>query len=440
VTVGHFHDPKILDIAASNFGSGTVSILLSNGDGTFRPARPRDYDYGGGGAGGSAVGDFRGNGVFDLAVANGNDVSVLLGNGDGSFQPPVHYDYAAGALPVAVAVEDFDGDGNQDLAVANFGDGTVSVLLGNGDGTFQPAVPYAAGTTPADVAVGDFNGDNIPDLAVTNLNDGSVSVLLGKGDGTFQPPVPYDVGTLPGQVVVEDFNGDGIQDLATQNRSGTVSVLLGNGDGSFQPARPRDYDAGPDYPNSLATADFNGDGMLDLAVTNRNSAKVSILLGNGDGTFQAPQSSPAGLFPAGLSVAADFNGDGFPDLAFGNATDPGTVTVLLNAADWSGGRQAAPLHRPASHRAVPSRSPLEGVAAMTAASRPQAVFSLALTSTDLRSNPVPQSSVPTETGQPAQPQATVAPRSVSMARHAQDAVFERWSDPVLDVPAWNLVR
>ena len=142
----------------------------------------------------------------------------------------------------------------------------------------------------------------------------------------------------------------------------------------------------------------------------------------------------------GLDMAADFNGDGLPDLAVGNATDPGTVSVLINAPDWGGAYRPRPPRTPVPHRALPSRPQRDGVAAMTAASRPQAVSSLPLTSTDLHPNLVPQSSVPTEMGQPAQPQAAVAPRAVLTARHAQEAVFERWVDPVVDVLAWNLVR
>jgi hypothetical protein len=440
VTVGHFHDPKILDIAASNFGSGTVSILLGNGDGTFQPAQPRDYPYGGGGNGNSAVGDFRGSGVFDLAVANGNDVSVLLGNGNGSFLPAVHY--PAGTTPIEVAVGHFYDPNILDLAVTNLNSSNVSILRGNGDGTFQAPLNYYAGSQPGGLAVADLRHNGVFDLVVSNFTGGhTLSVLLGNGDGTFQSPVPYDVGITPGQPVVGDFNGDGIPDLAVDNwNSGTVSVLLGNGDGTFRPAQPRDYDAGPDFPNTLATGDFRQTGVLDLVVTNRNSAVVSILLGNGDGTFQAPCSYDAGLFPAGLSVAGDFNGDGFPDLAFSNATDPGTVSVLINAADWDGGCGPHPPRTSVPDRALPSQPQREGVAALVAASRRQAVSSLPLTSTDVHRSLVQQSSVPTETGQPVQPQAAVAPRAVLTTRHAHETVFERWGDPVVDVLAWNLAR
>ncbi len=143
-------------------------------------------------------------------------------------------DFAAGNSPQSVAVGDFNGDGVQDLAVANFGSNNVSVLLGNGDGTFRAAVNYGAGSGPVSVAVGDFNGDRALDLAVANFGSNNVSVLLGNGDGTFRTAVNFGAGVAPRSVAMGDFNGDGVQDLAVANSGllpdpGNVSVLLGMG-------------------------------------------------------------------------------------------------------------------------------------------------------------------------------------------------------------------
>jgi hypothetical protein len=152
-------------------------------------------------------------------------VSVLLGNGDGTFQAA--RSFAAGSGPASVAVGDFNGDGHLDVAVANeVSSGTVSVLLGNGDGTFQAARGFAAGIYPASVAVGDFNGDGLPDLAVTG--GGAVRVLLGNGDGSFlTSPLSYIAGSGPVSVAVGDLNGDGLADLAVANSgSNNVSILL----------------------------------------------------------------------------------------------------------------------------------------------------------------------------------------------------------------------
>jgi len=198
---------------------------------------------------------------------------------------------------------------------------TVFALPQNG---FRSVLAYSAGTNAAlAVAVGDFNRDGIPDLA-TLTSGGTVVVQLGQGDGTFQPAVSYNVGSpgLPtegGLLVVADFNGDGRLDLASSAVAG-VSVLLGNGDGTFQAAVNVAPLSGP-----LAVGDFNGDGRVDIVIA---GSTVSVLLGNGDGTFQ-PAINSSGVAAFNV-VVADFNGDGLADIALGINSG---IAVLLGNGD-----------------------------------------------------------------------------------------------------------
>jgi hypothetical protein len=314
------------DIVAADYGSGTVSVLLGNGDGSFQAAR--DYAAGAGPISVAAA-DFTGDGIPDLVVVNraSGTVSVLLGSGDGSFQAP--RGFAVGSQPVAVAVADLTGDGIPDLVVANKASDTVSVLLGNGDGTFQPQQTFATGIFPDAVAVADVNGDGKPDLVVANSGDNTVSVLLGNGDGTFQQQQSFATGVFPDAVAVADVNGDGKPDLVVANESSdNVSVLLGNGDGTFQTQRT--FAVGSS-PGAVAVADVNGDGKPDLIVANATSDNVSVLPGAGDGTFQVVPDFAAGSSPGAVAVA-DVNGDGIPDLVVANTT-AGTVSVLLGNGD-----------------------------------------------------------------------------------------------------------
>jgi hypothetical protein len=313
--VGDFNRDGKPDLAvASYLNSSQISIFLGNGDGTFQA--PIDYPAGAGPYS-IAAADFNHDGKIDLAVADfavSGTVSILLGNGDGSFQAP-------SVLPVAntptfVAVGDFNGDHKADLVLIAFH--TISVMLGNGDSTFQNPINFNPPYAPLSLAIGDFSHNGKLDLAVGEQFGGisQVQIFLGNGDGTFNPGPSYPVGPEPSSVAVADFRGNGNLDLAVASYDGMgVSILLGNGDGTFQQAVV--------YPSPSAewviTGDFNGDGKLDIASANLgglggSGSGVYVRYGNGDGTFGAAQYFPVKNQSQFLATA-DFNLDHKLDLA-----------------------------------------------------------------------------------------------------------------------------
>jgi hypothetical protein len=326
----------------------------------FEPAQV--YRSGGVGANSVVVADLNGDGKPDLVVANAysgigcdGGVSVLFGNGDGTFQAARTYPTGFTAT-IAVVVADVNGDGKPDIIASTSGEcypelciNSVIVLLGNGDGTFQAPMSFMSAYDTAALAVADVNGDGKPDVLVTSAfltplsGDAGVTVFLGNGDGTFRDGQAYDSGS-PGAFgsAAGDLNGDGTPDAVIVHEFSNIGVLLGNGDGSFQAART--YNSGASGSYDVAIADLNGDGKPDLIVTNAcynsfpcSNSPVSVLRGNGDGTFQAAQLFSTGFRSAKSVAVADVNGDGIPDLIV-NHNVPGSpkgspLSVLLGNGD-----------------------------------------------------------------------------------------------------------
>jgi uncharacterized protein (DUF2141 family) len=351
VAIADFNNDGELDIAVADYGNpstgdnGGVSILLGNGDGTFQPAISAN-------AGKNpiwiAAGDFNNDGKKDLVIADFGDrqtggsgtVQILLGNGDGTFQSPSSL--SVGNEPFSLSVGDFNGDGKLDFAVSDFSAG-LYVFLGKGDGSFKAPSLINAGTNPVAVVVADLNGDGKLDVAVADLNDpsnvdnGGVSVLLGNGDGTFQTPAFYAVSIFPTSIAIGDINADGKPDLAISSfvssfglEGSALNVLLGNGDGTFGGnlvTRTGRTLSGSVFPLSVAIAKFNSTGKQDIAEV--IGPYISVLPGNGDGTLQAGLSFSADQGPFQLSVG-DFNRDGKPDIVVANR-DSNDITILLNA-------------------------------------------------------------------------------------------------------------
>jgi hypothetical protein len=241
-----------------------------------------------------------------------------------------------------VVTGDFNGDGKLDLAGIDMFHGLLCVVPGNGDGTFGTSLCSSSTSIQFtfDLTAADFNGDGKLDLAATDPTNNQVEIFLGNGDGTFKTPMIFATGGVPVSVVAGDFNRDGKLDLAIGNNGngvnefGSLSILLGNGDGTFQ--NPVDYRAGTPA-TKLVVGDFNTDGKLDIVVANESSINVEI--GNGDGTFQPGTSIP--FVGIGALTAGDLNGDGKLDLVVGNGLIPQSFSAYLGNGDGTFQRPTA---------------------------------------------------------------------------------------------------
>lgn len=344
IVTGDFNKDGHLDFVAVN-NSGNLELFEGDGAGHFTSSFIGPT---GGAPRAVAAADLNHDGNLDLVTANQDDssVSVFLGNGNGTFKTAVSYPAATGSYAIAIA--DFNGDGIPDIAVGGQSDSNISILLGNGDGTFKAAKTFPADFGTVALAAGDFNGDNKIDLATAQSSSGDVAILMNTSSGgnlSFSPPVllsgAYGIFS-PRSIAVADVNGDNHQDLIVTNEfADNVVVLTGNGNGTFNPpGAARTFPTGSN-PAQVVVADVNNDGRKDLLVAYRSdgttdiSGGINVLLGHGDGTFDAALTSTAHTSPLAVAVG-DFNGDGLPDLVAANLYSD-DVSVMLNARGAPGG-------------------------------------------------------------------------------------------------------
>ncbi|WP_263372791.1 beta strand repeat-containing protein [Granulicella aggregans] len=320
VISGDFNNDGIPDFATANLQDNTISVFFGDGTGAFTQAAGSPFAVGAGPTA-LAVADLNADGHLDILSANAvaGSISILFGNASGGFSAGPNVTVGSG--PQSIVAGDFNGDGLPDIAVANVYDSTITVLINDGSGGFasNPSTTYAVGQNPSWIGAADFNSDGFLDLAVVNTTSNNVTILKGDGVGGFTPlpGSPFATLSYPVSATVGDFNADGKADLAVVSATGnTLSILLNTGTRLAASGSP--YSTG-DSPSAIAVSDFNGDGKQDLIVTNGNANTATVLFGDGTGAFSNGTNSVVANLDSPASVTtADFDGDGTQDLAITN--------------------------------------------------------------------------------------------------------------------------
>lgn len=347
ITSGDFNGDGKPDLVTTGFGDDSLFVHLGDGTGHF--GTPNAFDPGRATTPTAvAAGDLNEDGKLDVVT---NTAAVILGDGTGRMLTAARF-RSGGDNPDSIAIGDFNEDGKPDLAVANFGTSNVSILLGDGAGVFGAPTNFQVASSPLFIAVADFNGDDHLDFVTVNsfpFSQGTVTVMFGGGTGNFGGALNFSTGNNPRSLVVGDFNNDGKLDFVVANHGhffpsspgasapASITMHLGNGQGNFG---TQTLDGFPplsnrsDDPLSIAAADLNNDGKLDLVVG--SSTTISVRLGNGAGDF-----GPAINLTSPASVTAvligDFNGDNKQDLVTTTfVTNTAIAKLSLRLGDGSG--------------------------------------------------------------------------------------------------------
>jgi hypothetical protein len=367
VTVSDASGDGALDIITANAGSEDVSVLRGTGTGTFVASTDQGLPSGPppnrltANPTAIAVGDLNNDGLPDIVItdARNNQVDVLLRNASGGYNSPLAYQ--VGQDPVALGLGDITGDGFEDIVVANQLDNTLTLLINNGDGTFHVEVdpstgnPFLlkTGVSPTGIALGDFSNNGSMDIAVSHLGSGSIgrgvsvfmsvqNISTGRPSGFFTGPTEYANSINASAITAADFNHDGILDLAVLDNqaSGHVAILQGLGDGTF--VQTGLFNAGP-FPSALAVGDLNRDGFPDLVISdnsngpNFGTGSIAVLLNASGNGFNAPTFINSPLFTAPFQsiIITDVNQDLYPDIVVSTHSSDNNLFTLLGIGDGS---------------------------------------------------------------------------------------------------------